>query len=799
MKANRIFLGLMLGALCLTACEKEELKPEAGNKTITINALAQIDPISKTYINDAGKPSWREADKLSFYTTNNVDFTPIDFNKLMSVGTITDGVAANFTGTINEPAGDATYAFYAFYPSEAYYSTPTIKTIEEIRITIPSVQNPTTTSFDPLADILLAKPVKDQTILASDREKSINFQFGRAISVIHMNFTTFTGVSSSEKITKVTLSKTGDDTNYLTGRFKINLETSTLDRWSATSAPYKVHSVTAVYNLSSAPTLAEANVYLTVAPFTLAKDATLTVTIETETHIITKVVTAPEDKFFLEGNLSHLTMAIDSHCSVQNIPEKTIPVIKEMADGTVSEVAYFVGKVISDRSTANVGTNELYVQSGTSENCGILVKTQADHSFNLGDSVKIFISGGTIATSNNIKSFTPIKDESIIKTASSLPLSATSISVEQLKSGAYSSMYVAIPGVQVTAAKRGATVLGTTLVETVNNSFNLYVRGTLEYGPSFKSSNLPSGNGTLKGIASCYSSNYQVIPQSESDFSGLTGDIITTFGTPALTGTMTKNSALSGCTITIPVRDFTSPASFKVSVSATGVGSAGITNPFALTSVSVEDNQLTCTLSGTPAAIGDVTFTIDINSTYDEDICSLTVNGTVVDGAAATYSLVTEAPADWSGTYLIVGTKDSKYYTLGTQTSNNISQVEISINGSQFVEDAQSSLAKSEVRIAKIGETSTYSIQLSSTFATAANANYYLYAAHSSSNYLRSRVSNPNGDLNGNWAITLSEGTFSIVAQGSNTRNVMQYNSGSSLFSCYGSASQKPVCLYKKN
>ncbi|MCH5244782.1 MAG: chitobiase/beta-hexosaminidase C-terminal domain-containing protein [Lentimicrobiaceae bacterium] len=50
------------------------------------------------------------------------------------------------------------------------------------------------------------------------------------------------------------------------------------------------------------------------------------------------------------------------------------------------------------------------------------------------------------------------------------------------------------------------------------------------------------------------------------------------------------------------------------------------------------------------------------------------------------------------------------------------------------------------------------------------------------------------------WAITISNGATSIVQQsGSNNYyNCMQYNSGSTLFNCYSTASQEAVTLYKK-
>ena len=70
----------------------------------------------------------------------------------------------------------------------------------------------------------------------------------------------------------------------------------------------------------------------------------------------------------------------------------------------------------------------------------------------------------------------------------------------------------------------------------------------------------------------------------------------------------------------------------------------------------------------------------------------------------------------------------------------------------------------------------------------------YIYAASSSKNYLRTQATN---NENGSWTIEIADGVASIVASGSNTRNVMQYNQSSSLFACYGSASQKGISIYK--
>ena len=70
----------------------------------------------------------------------------------------------------------------------------------------------------------------------------------------------------------------------------------------------------------------------------------------------------------------------------------------------------------------------------------------------------------------------------------------------------------------------------------------------------------------------------------------------------------------------------------------------------------------------------------------------------------------------------------------------------------------------------------------------------YLYAASSSSNNLKTEVVK---DDNAKASITIGDDKDALIQfLGNNSRNILQYNSGSSIFSCYGSASQKPIQLY---
>jgi len=126
---------------------------------------------------------------------------------------------------------------------------------------------------------------------------------------------------------------------------------------------------------------------------------------------------------------------------------------------------------------------------------------------------------------------------------------------------------------------------------------------------------------------------------------------------------------------------------------------------------------------------------------------------------------------------LIVGVNNTDYYAMGAQTNNNRSAVAASVDGEGVLTPGENTMAFTVVE------------QSDGTFALRTSNGKYLYAASSGSNWLRSQDVL---DDNGKWTLT----TTSAVAEGSSNRNVMQFNSGSSLFACYSTASQKAIALY---
>lgn len=145
------------------------------------------------------------------------------------------------------------------------------------------------------------------------------------------------------------------------------------------------------------------------------------------------------------------------------------------------------------------------------------------------------------------------------------------------------------------------------------------------------------------------------------------------------------------------------------------------------------------------------------------------------------YYLVTNANQLVAGrTYLIVNTTDGK--ALGTtQNSNNRSAAAITISNGEI-----ESIGNNVCELT-LGQSNGRWTFYDSHYVNNNITGGYLYAASSSNNYLRTQKTN---DANGEWAISFNNGIATIQAQGSNTRNLLKYNSQSDIFSCYSSGQQ---------
>lgn len=211
---------------------------------------------------------------------------------------------------------------------------------------------------------------------------------------------------------------------------------------------------------------------------------------------------------------------------------------------------------------------------------------------------------------------------------------------------------------------------------------------------------------------------------------------------------------------------------------------------------------------GDPAAITEgITWEVRTNSTSDavalanytltQGQTSLQVRATVSDKtsewydvtgltvtAVPSYELVKNAANLAIGDKIIITNLDANQAISTNQASNNRTGVSVTASNDVITPG-------NNVQVLTLGEANDHW--------TLSTGSGYLYAANSSSNHMKTQEEN---DANGEWTISIaSDGTATIIAQGSYTHNEMRYNpnSGSPVFSCYAStSSMAKVMIFKK-
>ncbi len=147
--------------------------------------------------------------------------------------------------------------------------------------------------------------------------------------------------------------------------------------------------------------------------------------------------------------------------------------------------------------------------------------------------------------------------------------------------------------------------------------------------------------------------------------------------------------------------------------------------------------------------------------------------------------LVTDVSELKIGDKVIVVAKNGDYALSTTQNGNNRGQIGITKSGNFITFDNNAEVQVLTIESGKTSGTVAFN-----------TGSGYLYAASSSKNYLRTEETL---SANSSWSISVSlEGVATIKANGSNTRNLMRYNSTNNppIFSCYSSG-QDDICLYK--
>lgn len=147
------------------------------------------------------------------------------------------------------------------------------------------------------------------------------------------------------------------------------------------------------------------------------------------------------------------------------------------------------------------------------------------------------------------------------------------------------------------------------------------------------------------------------------------------------------------------------------------------------------------------------------------------------------YYLVTDASKLAAGDSVVIVASDYSKAMSTTQNNNNRGETAVTKDGDSV------DWTGSEVQ--------TFTLEAGTSTGTFAfkTTDGYIYAASSGSNYLRTETTK---SANSSWTISIDNGVATMLAQGSNTRNLLQYNNSNNIFACYAPTNaQKDVSIYK--
>lgn len=298
------FKSILAVAVCASlfaACSKDDTvsDPSNGRKvTMTVSASSELESASgsrTTYDPLTGKVSWNATGEFLQVLETAASTTVF----ATSQEGVISGDIAKFAVTF--PANENTPLVYnAVYPASAWVTSNNTD-ITNMKVVTRTSQQPTATSFDSNADLLIAK-----SISLESQPTELQMSFGRAVAIGKM---TVKNLASEEPVLGVEF--TAPD-KKVTGRSYVDMTAGTVKEYGYTGnfSDNVTLSYSSEMNLK-ANGATGMTAYFTCFPFEVAAGETFTVTVTTASKIFTKTVTVQEGRAlaFAAGDSS--TFAVD--------------------------------------------------------------------------------------------------------------------------------------------------------------------------------------------------------------------------------------------------------------------------------------------------------------------------------------------------------------------------------------------------------------------------------------------------------------------------------------------------------
>ncbi len=643
---KNLFKTLMLASAAILAavgCQKEATSPEGAQKVhFVLHATAPETKTGIMYSDGAYEPYWNKGDELGVIFTlpsAKGDLTPAATFK----NTAESGNKAAFEGDVTLADGEGV-TFYSFYPASSaakYYVNDGVVTIG---LDVPTIQTPTYDatlgySFDPKADILIAKPATC-TVVSKEAVNEADMYFARLSALLRVELKAeSTAKFYGEVVKSFKIETSAGD---IAGRIAVNPKTG---EYSKTNSKTGSAAISATYDTSNGPVgigkVNLNNVFLSVAPVTIAKGSTITVTIETVTaegaegHTLSKSFTTTSDIIFESSQPTVLQLSLTD----ENILE----------DNTISKITKAGTYSVSGVTVMAVYGQNIIVSDATG---AILVFAAKNHGYKVGDVLDI---SGTVKVYNQVFEFyTP----TITKTGTATVTYPTAVEYNAAKMADYATNSVIEYGHALGLANSSArtvTLAGGQVLNVYGDLSSVDGKGVDIYGYAF-------------GYASSkVNFLYTATPVANEAY-------------PVLSTTPKNNE-----TITWKADEYGSAKVQTITVSLNG-GATGYTVSKAGTDWTISDNG-TGTLTVYPNAANTSTTadkTLDITVTH-KDNAALTSTIHLVQtfsGAAVTKVLIIDASQltstatseDVTETYSnvdIVFSKGAKLQSIGSGAENN--------------------------------------------------------------------------------------------------------------------------------
>ena len=320
-KIFKLLTILAAAAIAFISCAKE-----ISNNSVSDEELFEVtlvagqpgtDPVLRTEMNGA-TPYWTPGDSIGVSNGSSAKS-----NYKFTTSIVSAATTASFTGSTTVSS-----ELYAYHP----YSKNDIGTASGMtgaRVDLPAHQNPTATSFDGNADIMVS-----QAFTVDPASNTVDgLVFGRLGAIVKIVLIDGTSVmSSTQHPSTVSMSAASN----LAGWVVIDMVNGKV------SAPYYnvSNTVTANYTNETQYAIDGTNgTYLIVAPQTLAEGSTLTISAGTEDYIIEKEITVPSGGInLLPGKVTTLNISLTS----SHISAKSASAVYELYTSAITEGDYLI-------------------------------------------------------------------------------------------------------------------------------------------------------------------------------------------------------------------------------------------------------------------------------------------------------------------------------------------------------------------------------------------------------------------------------------------------------------------------